>query len=125
MLFSIFSSINKHKFLGSLAISSKEKDLVFSRRFKMMYHQTFQHRAKISSLKKTSIFLLFLCGVLQYFVFLFILSVYSVIFCKFNCKFGSGIFNLLKTVKFIWIFFIFTYKNCQVWIQTWSLITIR
>ena len=57
MLFSIFSSINKHKFLGSLAISSKEKDLVFSRRFKMMYHQTFQHRAKISSLKKISIFL--------------------------------------------------------------------
>jgi hypothetical protein len=52
MLFSILSSNNKPKLLESLVISSKEKDLIFSRRFNMMYHQTFQHRAKISSLKK-------------------------------------------------------------------------
>lgn len=54
MLFSILFSTNKSKSLKSLANSSKEKDLIFFRRFKMIYYQTFQHRAKISSLKKKS-----------------------------------------------------------------------
>ena len=57
MLFSILFSTIKPRFLGSLNISSKEKHIIFSRRFKMMYHQTFQHRAKISSLKKNFNFL--------------------------------------------------------------------